>query len=104
MSGLITITRNAQNYTTSYECQQAVQQNTLPTIDTVFYYDLAYSGNFNATLEVIEANILEQVATAFGLNDGKSCLVPPVGTLWLVSVSSSPTDEIDSNYRKSVLP
>ena len=101
MSGLTTVTRNAENYTTSYACQELVQTNTLLTIDTVYYYDLAYQGDFNATVEVIEANILDQAATTFGMKEKSHCINIPVDTIWLASLSSSPTDVLDSKYRKS---
>lgn len=100
MSGVITIGRDAQNYTSSYACQQLVEVNKLQSIDTIFYFDLAYKGDFNTTLEVIKSNILDEVAITFGLNNGYSCLHAPVGSLWLISVASG-TYDIDAYYRKS---
>ncbi|CAB9525755.1 expressed unknown protein [Seminavis robusta] len=79
-----------------YSCQQLMSDNQASVLFVEYYYDIQHDTTVDAASVVAqgEADLLNIVASHFGLIDGARCSIPPVTALWLIEVTSEPADEV----------
>jgi len=86
-----------------YSCEQLITYNQVSSISVEYYYDILHDNSEDeaAIVAQAEADLLADVAAAFGLADGARCSIPPINALWLVDVESDPQDELMQFFGKT---
>ena len=91
---LLRIEFDEYNYVTSFECLNATKAKETPA-KISFLYDMAYDKTMgvNMSRAYVEASLLQQVASYYGLWDGTACNKKPAeDQIWFVSMSSLDVD------------
>jgi hypothetical protein len=88
----IRITFDEYNFATSFECLNVTEATTPVTLN--FLYDMAYNKTVGVDLSRanVEAGLLEQVASYYGVWDGTACNKALADRIWYVSMSSLDMD------------
>mmetsp|Transcript_30741 Transcript_30741/g.46608 ORF Transcript_30741/g.46608 Transcript_30741/m.46608 type:complete len:407 (-) Transcript_30741:399-1619(-) len=107
-NGLFEISEN-DNFITEYSCSQLVQHNPFNLIEINFLYDLFSPATEDPELarQKFEFLLLQRVARHFGLQDGGSCLSPPVNDdifMHMIQATSLPDDVPNDELGECLTP
>jgi len=85
-----------------YRCPELMESKETKAVTVEFYYDMIWKKDVGeGAVESFERDLLDRVATRFGLIDGTACSGPPVSlsesstssSLWFGETTSIPPDE-----------
>ena len=86
---------NSLDFPTSYSCQNILDTfSNVTELEVTFLYDLAFPSTLNESnaLALVESNLLQDLASSYGLWNGVACDKVPDGGLHIVKLSSEPQD------------
>lgn len=83
----------------AYTCTELFQHNTAASIEITYYYDLLRDKNVakSTVLAQSKADLINSIASEYGLLDGGRCSLPPINQLWVIKVDSPELEDTHIN-------